>query len=91
MIRLPKYLDERLMETKTTDTASIQEDSPVTIREGSVPEPERYEKLLEEFRPQISIKHFGELLQELEGKTPEEKEQIIVEAMEELTATMSYY
>ena len=43
------------------------------------------------FSLSISIKHFGELLQELEGKTPEEKEQIIIEAMEELTATMSYY
>lgn len=79
------------METKRKEVSSLQEDKPAMMKDETVPEPEHYKKLLEEFRPQISIKHFSELLQELEGKTPEEKEQIIIEAMEELTATMSYY
>ena len=55
------------------------------------PEPERYEQLLADFRPHLSRKHYEELLQELEGKTSEEKEELIREAMDELTTAMSYY
>ena len=46
-------------------------------REKPVPEPEEYEKLLSDFRPHLSYKHYEELLRELEGKTPEEKEELI--------------
>ena len=60
-------------------------------RESPVPEPEEYEKLLYDFRPYLSHKHYEELLRELEGKTPEEKEELIKEEMDELTAMMSYY
>ena len=35
----------------------------------------KYEELLKDFRPYLSIKRYEELLQELEGKTPEEKEE----------------
>ena len=51
----------------------------------------KYVQLLQEFRPYLSIKRYEELLQELEGKTPEEKEEIIREAMDALTIDMSYY
>lgn len=51
----------------------------------------KYEELLKDFRPYLSIKRYEELLQELEGKTPEEKEEIIRDAMDALTVDMSYY
>lgn len=60
-------------------------------RETPLPEPETYEKLLSDFQPHLSRKRYQELLQELEGKTAEEKEQIIREAMDTLTAIMSDY
>lgn len=60
-------------------------------RETPEPEPETFEKLLADFGPHLSRKRYQELLQELEGKTSEEKEQILREEMEELMAVMSYY
>ena len=60
-------------------------------RESPVPDLPEYEKLLTDFRPYLSHRRYQELLQELEGKTPEEKEQVLIEEMEELTAVMSYY
>ena len=60
-------------------------------REKPVSEPEEFEKLLVDFQPHLSNKHFQELLKKLEGKTSEEKKEIIIEEMEELTTSMSYY
>ena len=51
----------------------------------------KYEELLKDFRPYLSIKRYEELLQELEGKTPDEKEEIIRDAMDALTVDMAYY
>ena len=71
--------------------ASCQQEYLAVRREHPRPEPEKYEQLLEDIRPHLSFKNFDRLLAELEGKTSEEKEDLIRDAMDELTTAMSYY
>lgn len=60
-------------------------------RETPAPEKERWEQLLEDFRPHLSNRKYEQLLKELEGQTSEDKEILIREAMDDLMADMSYY
>ena len=78
-------------EAEEKQFASCRKEYLAVRREIPGPEPEKYEQLLEDIRPHLSFKNFDRLLAELEGKTSEEKEEIIRETMDELTTAMSYY